>query len=355
MPGSGLKHAEVGGRSRGRLAPRRAVRWVQHLAVTLIGAIGLSLIMYPSTATWLYKLAQSQVVTAYVDSTTAIAPEVRTDLISQAEQYNSTLPPGPFRDPYAVVPGTDSAAAQAATAKYNSMLAADQSGVMARLRITKIEVDLPVYHGVDDGSLAQGVGHLPASSLPIGGPGTHAVLVGHTGLANAPLLTDLNKLVVGDTFMIDIYGETLYYQVDHISVVLPSDMSQLQIVSGMDYVTLVTCTPKWVNTYRLLVRGVRVAAPQEDTMMIGHSALTPQQGPGLPWWALIILAGTLAAYLVSVFVLKPKREALIAARRAIEERSGLGLIGLTEDQVDRCIVNCPILLALYSGSAARHQ
>jgi len=308
--------------------------------------------MYPTAATWFYQVAQSQVVGAYVISTGSLAPEVRTDLISQAEQYNSTLPPGPFRDPYAVVPGTDSASAQAATAKYNSMLAADQSGVMARIRIPKIDVDLPVYHGVDDQSLAQGVGHLPASSLPIGGSGTHAVLVGHTGLANAPLFTDLNKLVVGDSFMIDVYGETLYYQVDKISVVLPSDMSQLQIVSGMDYVTLVTCTPKWVNTYRLLVRGVRVAAPQEDTMMVGHSALAPQTGPGFPWWTLIVLVGTLASSLLSVFVMKPKIGVFADVKQARDEHSSLGIMGLTDDQVDQCLDYCPIMLTVYSSYSA---
>ena len=330
-----------------RAEPGRPGRWLQHVIITVLGAVGMSFVMFPAASTWFYQLSQSQVVGAYVDSAASLAPEVRTDLITQAEQYNSALPPGPLSDPYAVIPGGDTQVAEAATARYNGLLAADESGVMARVRIPEIDVDLPVYHGVDDNALARGVGHLPASSLPIGGPGTHSVLVGHTGLANAPLLSDLNKLVVGDTFMVDVYGETLYYQVDQILTVLPSDVSALQIESGKDYVTLVTCTPKWSNTHRLLVRGTRIAAPQEDTMT-SLSALAPQPGPGFPWWALIIVAGTVAASLVSVFMLRPQQELLVAARRALVEFGDAELHGLTDDPAEPYWAGWPTLLTVHA-------
>jgi sortase A len=39
--------------------------------------------------------------------------------------------------------------------------------------------------------------------------------------------------------------------------VLPTDTDALRIVSGMDYCTLLTCTPYGINTHRLLIRGVR--------------------------------------------------------------------------------------------------
>ena len=286
------------------------------MLITVATAIGLSLIMYSSMATWFYQLDQSKVVSRYVQDTTDVPQAVREDLILQAQQFNKTLPPGPFQDPYTVTGDTDRKAAQAATDKYNSMLTSGTSTVMARLRIPAINVDLPIYHGTSASVLAVGVGHLPASSLPVGGPGTHAVLIGHTGLANAPLFTDLNKLVVGDQFMIDVYGETLYYQVDQRLVVLPDDMSALQIFPGMDYVTLLTCIPKWVNTFRLLVRGVRIPAPPLDNPVASlTSQVQTAPSPGIPWWAAVILIGTIGAALISVFCLKPKRILLPAARR----------------------------------------
>lgn len=47
------------------------------------------------------------------------------------------------------------------------------------------------------------------------------------------------------------------YTVDQVKKVLPTDTSDLTIVDGEDYVTLVTCVPIAVNSHRLLVRGTR--------------------------------------------------------------------------------------------------
>ena len=60
-------------------------------------------------------------------------------------------------------------------------------------------------------------------------------------------------------------GEVLYYEVDQILVVLPSETESLTIREGEDLCTLVTCTPYGVNTHRLLVRGHRIDAPVELT------------------------------------------------------------------------------------------
>ena len=116
---------------------------------------------------------------------------------------------------------------------------------------------LPIYHGTDAEILERGVGHLAASSLPIGGKSTHSILTGHTGLSSAKLFTDLTEMKKGDLFFIYVLDQTLAYKVDQISVVKPENIEKLQIVDGKDYVTLVTCTPYGVNDHRLLVRGVR--------------------------------------------------------------------------------------------------
>ena len=98
---------------------------------------------------------------------------------------------------------------------------------------------------------------LPATGVPVGGESTHCVLAGHSGMSNARLFTDLPNLQNGDVFYLHIYNKTLSYTVDQTKKVLPTDTSDLQIVDGEDYVTLVTCMPIAVNSHRLLVRGTR--------------------------------------------------------------------------------------------------
>lgn len=144
---------------------------------------------------------------------------------------------------------------------YEKALNPFSTGMMGSLYIPKIEVNLPIYHDVNEGIIQNGVGHLPGTSLPIGGSSTHCVLSTHSGLPKAKLFTDLHKLDEGDEFILSILGENLYYRVVMIKIVLPTQTSDLKVVDGKDYVTLTTCTPYGINTHRLLVRGERMSAP----------------------------------------------------------------------------------------------
>lgn len=149
------------------------------------------------------------------------------------------------------------------SSQYDSMLNAGNSDVMGYIEIPSIRVILPIYHGTSDATLQRSVGHLEWTSLPIGGNSTHAVISGHRGLPSASLFTDLDKLIVGDVFMIQVLDETLTYEVDQIKIIEPVDATDLTIVEGEDYVTLMTCTPYGINTHRLLVRGHRVANTED--------------------------------------------------------------------------------------------
>ena len=82
---------------------------------------------------------------------------------------------------------------------YNRILTANESGLMARIKIPAIQVDLPIYHGTSDDVLLKGAGHLEGSHLPIGGVGTHSVITAHRGLATATMFTNLDKVELGDT------------------------------------------------------------------------------------------------------------------------------------------------------------
>ena len=140
---------------------------------------------------------------------------------------------------------------------YYNILNIGNDNIIGYIKIPKINVSLPIYHGTSEDVLKRGVGHLQNTSFPIGGEGTHAVS-GHTGLSSAKLFTDLDKLEEGELFFIEVLGEKLAYKIDQIKIVEPSETSDLVIKSGEDYVTLVTCTPYGINSHRLLVRGTRI-------------------------------------------------------------------------------------------------
>ena len=152
--------------------------------------------------------------------------------------------------------------ASAKDKEYQSLLDSGD-GVMGAIRIPKISVNLPVYHGTSEQTLASGAGHLYGSSLPVGGKDTHAVITGHRGLVEASMFTRLDEMRVGDYFYIYVMGHTLGYKVDRITEINPDDTSKLKIVPGEDRVTLMTCTPYGVNTHRLLVSALRSAIPEE--------------------------------------------------------------------------------------------
>lgn len=196
------------------------------------------------------------------------------DAFAAAKSYNERLAAsgqpilGEAKDPFAAVQGgsranetdDDDGSASSKDEEYQGLLDSG-GGVMGTIRIPKISVNLPIYHGTSQSALASGAGHLYGNSLPVGGKNTHAVITGHRGLVNATMFTRLDEMRVGDYFYLDVMGHTLGYQVDRISVIEPNDTSKLKIVPGEDRVTLMTCTPYGVNTHRLLVSAVRSSIP----------------------------------------------------------------------------------------------
>ena len=220
------------------------------LVVVMIGGFGL--IAYPSVADWWNRMHQSYAVAGYVAKTNDMSKAEKKKLLDAAHAYNLKL--AATSDRWHM---TDEQKHE-----YNETLDVTGTGIMGYVTIPRIKVKLPVYHGTSDGVLQIAAGHLAGTSLPVGGATTHTVVSGHTGLPSARLLTGLDELEKGDTFAFHVLDETYTYQVDQISVVLPSEISKLNIESGADYATLITCTPYGVNSHRLLVRGHRIPNPK---------------------------------------------------------------------------------------------
>ena len=211
--------------------------------------IGLTLILYPPVSNWWNSFHQSRAVSRYTENVSSMKAEEYKRIMTEAADYNRRIV-GDVRV------GKKMTSSQ--QAEYNSMLNIDSSGIMAYVQIDKIGCTLPIYHGTSKGVLQIAIGHIEGSSLPVGGESTHCVLSGHRGLPSAKLFTDIVDLVEGDTFVIRTLNEILTYQVDQIHIVLPGELTDLQIVEGEDLCTLVTCTPYGINTHRLLVRGHRI-------------------------------------------------------------------------------------------------
>lgn len=239
--------------------------WIKKNLVTLllvlVGLVGVGMIAYPTVSDWWNSFHQSRAVASYAEAVANLDREDYDRIIEQAVDYNARLAESGVL--WTMNPEQQE--------EYDSLLNIGGNGIMGYIDIPKIHITLPIYHGTDEAVLQIAIGHLAGTSLPVGGEGTHCVVSGHRGLPSARLFTDLDKMVEGDTWTVNVLDRTLTYEVDQIRVVLPSDLGDLQIEEGKDYCTLVTCTPYGINTHRLLVRGHRIANAQGDANVVADA------------------------------------------------------------------------------------
>jgi sortase A len=218
--------------------------------------VGVCILLYPAFSNYWNSKTQSRAIVNYESVLEQLEPEDYSAIFQAAYDYNEALRgiEFPLRN-YEEIPG------------YYDTLKLEGTSIIGYMKIDKIGVELPIYHGTSDAVLNRGVGHLEGSSLPVGGESTHSVMSAHRGLPSAKLFTDLDRLEMGDTFQITVLDQVLTYQVDKVKVVSPREIDDLQIVEGMDYCTLFTCTPYGINTHRLLVRGIRIETIKEKPVI----------------------------------------------------------------------------------------
>ena len=242
---------------------KKSDTWTNILLVFILLA-GLSLLLYPSVSDYWNSFRQSQVISNYAETMHEIDPDRYKHLIESARAYNQTLIDRP--NAYLL--------SEEQQRQYEELLDVSGIGAMGYIEIPTIQCSIPIYHGTSDAVLNIAVGHLEWTSLPVGGESTHCVLSGHRGLPSAKLFSDLDKVDVGDIFILRILDEILTYEVDQIKIVEPHVTENLLIEEGKDYCTLVTCTPYGINTHRLLVRGHRIDnIPQAKKIRITADAI----------------------------------------------------------------------------------
>ena len=239
------------------------------IILVAILVVGVGLLLYPTFANWWNSTRQSKALEQYMADLEQVDYKEIEKSIENAKEYNADL----ANRGVMMFNLTDEE-----QKVYESQLNVSGIGIMGYIEINSLDVTLPIYHGVDESVLQLGIGHLDGTYLPVGAKtwdddkgivkepndGSHCVVSGHRGLPSSRLFTDLDKMVEGDTFALNIYNTILVYEVDQIRVVLPEDLSQLQLERGEDYCTLVTCTPYGINSHRLLVRGKRVSSQDAE-------------------------------------------------------------------------------------------
>ena len=218
---------------------------------------GFLIFFYPIVSNWLSTKDHYTVISKHNEVLAQMTEEEKKQEREKAEAYNDSLNETaiPIEDPFA-----EDDTQTAITGYFNVL---DIGETIGSIEIPSINAKLPIYHGVSDDVLQQGIGHMSNSSFPIGGPGTHTALTGHRGLPSSKLFRDLDKMKNGELFFIHTLDETLAYKVDDIRIVLPDETNWLEMKEDKDYATLITCEPYMINTHRLLVRGERVPYNEE--------------------------------------------------------------------------------------------
>ncbi len=257
--------------------------------LVLVMLLGVAIMAYPTVSDWWNSFHASRAIASYSSSVESVDNAKLDEMIEAAHAYNRSLLEKD--NPYLMT--------EENLKKYNSLLNLSGTGIIGYITIKPIGVYVPIYHGTEESVLQIAVGHIDWSSLPVGGESTHAVVSGHRGLPSAKLFTDLDQMKEGDQFSITVLNQVISYEVDQIRIVEPGDVSELGIVPGKDYCTLVTCTPYGINTHRLLIRGHRIANESGDLVVAPEAYRIPYYltipAVGIPL-LLLFLLGMLIYY-----------------------------------------------------------
>ena len=216
-------------------------------SVILIAALGIA--MYPTVSQWVNDLLSESAITQYNDTVDTLSAEDKAVLLAEAEEYNRGL--------NEVVSDSFSSEAFAGDERYDGILNITENGQIGTINIPSIDCRLPIYHGSSEDMLSKGAVHLAGTAFPIGGSSTRSVISAHTAFPGKIFFDRLSEVEIGETFSVTVLGDTLYYKVTEINIVLPDEVEYLQPVKNKDLITLVTCTPYALNTHRLLVTGER--------------------------------------------------------------------------------------------------
>jgi len=243
-----------------RIKTKSTRKWVMLAAVgVIILFLGSYLLMFPIISRHRNTRIQRGIIRDYLAEVALLPQEAISEHFRRAEEHNSVLSGLP--------PGAGLLVAHLATIADDYYEILYVGGIIGRVEIPAIDIDMPIFHGTGSRSLERGAGLLEGTGFPIGGYGNHPVIVAHNGLSTSGLSTvstaEMFKgldqdIQIGDLFYISVLDRRLTYRVDTINIILPHEINELRIIPDADIVTLMTYVPYRINSHRLLVRGTRV-------------------------------------------------------------------------------------------------
>ena len=222
----------------------------------ILFAIGFLIFIFPFVIRLISYFNQTTVVYNYKSSLEKLTESEKEQRRNESEEYNNKI-----ADEKPVITMADEEFEAEPVSTFDFL---KTGTVIGTLTIPSLDVNLPIYDGLEDNNLQKGVVHLDYTSYPTGQASTHCVLAGHSGLTRAKILDDADKLQIGDNFQVEYLNETNNYEIIDIKIVLPYETESLKIIDNETLVTLVTCTPKGINTHRLLITGKKVPMPQQE-------------------------------------------------------------------------------------------
>ena len=190
----------------------------------ILFAIGFLIFIFPFVIRLISYFNQTTVVYNYKSSLEKLTESEKEQRRNESEEYNNKI-----ADEKPVITMADEEFEAEPVSTFDFL---KTGTVIGTLTIPSLDVNLPIYDGLEDNNLQKGVVHLDDTSYPTGQASTHCVLAGHSGLTRAKILDDADKLQIGDNFQVEYLNETNNYEIIDIKIVLPYETESLKIIDN---------------------------------------------------------------------------------------------------------------------------
>lgn len=125
---------------------------------------------------------------------------------------------------------------------------------LGSIEIPAIKVKLPLVEGTRDVDIVRSAGHMIGTDMP--GEVGNSAIAGHRGYSYGRLFNRLGELKIGDKITVKTKAGTFVYEVYESLIVKPNDMSVLNRNNKDKVLTLITCTPMFKSTHRIIIHAI---------------------------------------------------------------------------------------------------
>lgn len=128
----------------------------------------------------------------------------------------------------------------------------EEGALLGVLVIPCLDVQVALCEGTSQETLKYAVGHFEGTAFP--GQMGNCAIAGHRSYTYGEYFSRLDELKEKDLILIEVQGRTYQYEVTESFIVEPEALEVLED-SDKEQLTLITCTPKYTATHRLIIRA----------------------------------------------------------------------------------------------------